>query len=136
MSSYNDTLKTRKALYYKVLKKKKEKKILFNLFRLVLAFALLVCLCSSLISYGAVMNKSMELHKLHDNTHLLLMENNEVKLDVETSSSLYQVNKKEKLLTNLHKPAKIIEIQLKNKNNKIKLEKLQPLSKMRVVVGY
>lgn len=120
----------------KPLSRKKEKLTLLKLIRpavfIILGITVLTCMLTNTLA----VYKEIALLELHEKTHDLFMENIDKNVNVEFAKSIYNINFKAKNLSNLHKPDKIIEVDLKNQNLSVDIVKLPQDTKVRVVGGY
>ncbi|MEW5819705.1 MAG: hypothetical protein AB1782_05895, partial [Cyanobacteriota bacterium] len=99
---------------------------------LILSIAVITCLISHTLS----LYTEMDVVQLHNKTQKLFMDNNEKNVNVEFAKSLYNINRKAINVTNLHKPDKILEVDISEENFKVDVEKEIFISDVRVVSGY
>lgn len=107
-----------------------------KLLKKTIVVLLLVAGTSSLISYTFVLSKENELQNLHSQTTLAEMDMIDLKTDVDFTKSLYNVHEKAKSITYLHKPEKVMEIDLDKMNLDVDLDENQPECVDRIVAGY
>lgn len=118
---------------------KRKKRIRINYFRLFRAFLILVMfvsIVSGIVVYSFVVCKEISLDKLHVNTQSIFMENIENSMNVEFSKSLYSINSKATIITNLHKPDKIIEVQCNSDDLNVDIVQLPEDDNLRIIGGY
>lgn len=97
---------------------------------------LLLAGVSSLASYTLVLCQENALEQLHSKTLGTQMDNIDIKNDVEFSRSLYNVYGKSRAITYLHKPNKIIEVDLTAETKDVDVVDTVSNSMDRIVAGY
>lgn len=102
----------------------------------ILIFVLSSVLIFSFITYTMVLVKESDLVKLHKQASVTQMDNIDIKTKVEFAKSLYNVQNKAETLTFLHKPEKVIEVDVKQQNMNLKVTKRLPNTSERIVSGY
>ena len=91
---------------------------------------------SSLASYTMVLCQENALEQLHSKTLGTQMDNIDISNDVEFSRSLYNVYGKSRSIAYLHKPTRIIEVDLNNKVADVEVVSTDANSMDRIVAGY
>ena len=104
--------------------------------KMFVVMAVLLAGISSLISYTLVLSKEKDIQSLHSETIVTQMDNIDIKNDVEFTKSLYNVYGKAKTLTFLHKPDKIIEVDLIKDDLQVAIDLNKPVNIDRIVTGY
>ena len=104
--------------------------------KIVVSIVLLLAGISTLVSYTLVLCQENALEKLHAKTLSTQMDNIEIKNDVEFSRSLYNVYGKSRAITYLHKPGKVIEVDMTANESELEISNDDSSSIDRIVAGY
>ncbi len=101
-----------------------------------IVISVVIAAASSLVSYTLVLSQEKALQSLHSETMVTQMDNIDIKNDVEFTRSLYNVHGKAKTLTFLHKPDKIIEVDMINDSLNVDINTDNTFTVDRIVTGY